>query len=803
MSPPSAQRPPDLGTTIAGRYVLTRFLGSGGMGAVYEARVDNEPPVAVKLILSVQQRGGARSTETVRFSREAVAGGAIDDEHVVKVLESGIDPPTSFPFLVMPLLVGTSLDEVIRQIGPLHPTVAARVVRQACLGVAAAHRTDLVHRDIKSANLFLDQDESGRITVRVLDFGVAKFLSGTEVTTTGSLLGTPLYMSPEQVTDAKRVDQRADVWSLGVTLYQALTGDFPFDRDIGFAKLALAITTSDPKHVQELAPWVDPGLAAIVHGTLIRDRDRRCPSAIDLSAALLPYTGGTDEIDASMLTPLESSVRDHRSARVRIPDAWSPVEPFAPTLELLPARVDPIIGRTIGGRFKVLRAIGMGGMGAVYEAAQPDGTRLALKLIRPDVAGFSMTARRRFVREARVIQSIDDEHVVQVIETETDPELGLPYIAMELLDGHDLERVVKSQGALPPKTAARLFVQACRGLSAAHAKGFIHRDVKPSNIVLARKGATKVVVKVCDFGIAKQLDGGNDSTAGATKTGNLIGSPMYMSPEQAVNAKDIDARTDIWSLGATLYEALTGLPPWSGREGVGQLVLAICSQELVAVRTHAPWVPPALADIVHKAMSREAADRYASVDEMSEALAAFIGGSTELSPMDLRPLSDAERSRGREKDKSTTAKSAPGKDSAPTLTRSAVSVDSDKPPASNERPKRSVWPWIGVAAAVAVGAGALALSSSGGSSARESGTAPPAESSPVAKPSGPPLEVSTARPAQSAEPPTSVPSTTASSSARPSTPKTTPTGRPTTTGAKPNDSGAPASSSPAPANTWR
>jgi serine/threonine protein kinase len=156
---------------------------------------------------------------------------------------------------MMPLLVGLDLQELINRVGPVHPTAAARIARQACLALEIAHRDGVVHRDVKPANLYLDHDSVGRVTVRVLDFGVAKWADGGDraLTGTGSLLGTPLYMAPEQeALQSKAADARADVWSLGASLYCALAGRTAFESSTSLADLHVAITTTDMPLLQGL-----------------------------------------------------------------------------------------------------------------------------------------------------------------------------------------------------------------------------------------------------------------------------------------------------------------------------------------------------------------------------------------------------------------------------------------------------------------------------------------------------------------------------------------------------------------------
>jgi eukaryotic-like serine/threonine-protein kinase len=176
-------------------------------------------------------------------------------------------------------------------------------------------------------------------------------------------------------------------------------------------------------------------------------------------------------------------------------------------------------------------------------------------------------------------------------------------------------------------------VQACDGLGALHAAQLVHRDIKPANLFLATvptdhaaTGGEAVSLKICDFGIAKFVGSSEDpSKAALTQTGAVMGSPLYMSPDQATNAKNVDASSDIWSLCVSLYESLSGEPPWAGRESLGELVLAICTQRLPPLQSIAPWVPLALAEAVDRGVAPERSERYASAAELRAALLPFAG----------------------------------------------------------------------------------------------------------------------------------------------------------------------------------
>jgi serine/threonine-protein kinase len=286
-----------IGQALDGRYVLTRQIGEGGMGVVYEAQHSaTGRRVAVKLITAAVDPGGEHLG---RFQREARAAGSIDTQHIAHVYDVGADPGTGRPFMVMELLTGEDLWAVTKRHGTLTVDVVLRIAAQALIGLQKAHEARVIHRDIKPANLFLARREDGEIVVKILDFGIAKIARGsleeggdtTHLTNTGSILGTPHYMAPEQAKGLRTIDHRADIWSMGAVLYRVLSGRTPHAHVDTVGQLIVAICTEDPTPIQEVAPWVPPEVAAVVHRALQRAPEARFPSAkamLDAIRLLLP-----------------------------------------------------------------------------------------------------------------------------------------------------------------------------------------------------------------------------------------------------------------------------------------------------------------------------------------------------------------------------------------------------------------------------------------------------------------------------------------------------------------------------------
>lgn len=317
-----------------------------------------------------------------------------------------------------------------------------------------------------------------------------------------------------------------------------------------------------------------------------------------------------------------------------------------------------MVGQRIDGKYELIKVLGQGAMGVVYRARHAaTGREVALKLVQPDRIGAPGTAAasaalQRFQREARAMGAVaDSPHVVQVLDAGADRESGAAFMVMELLNGEDVETLAGRLGPLPVDLALRIVAQALTGLVPAHEAGIVHRDIKPSNLFLAKRADGERIVKVLDFGIVKLLDpasgpGGQttDAPSKLTRTGGTLGSPAYMSPEQVQASKQLDTRTDLWSMGAVLYQLLCGALPFQEVTELPQLLLAIYFRDPPRVAQRATWVPPDVDAIVHRALQRDLAARYATAREMREAIARVLGGATAITEGMLVPSPPETRS---------------------------------------------------------------------------------------------------------------------------------------------------------------
>jgi len=283
------------------------------------------------------------------------------------------------------------------------------------------------------------------------------------------------------------------------------------------------------------------------------------------------------------------------------------------------------IGRTLGDRYRVTRLLGHGGMGAVFEAHDGTGARFALKILGREWAKDDVVTAR-FAREARAASAVDSQHIVRVHDGGTED--GCPYLVMDLLAGEDLGARLRRRRHLSLDEALQVTEQLLEGVVAAHAAGIVHRDLKPDNVLLVDRGGDRSSVTIVDFGMSKiERPRGGTAPLPLTGKGVVLGTPLYMSPEQARAQTDVDGRSDVYSTGAILFECLTGRPPHTG-ETHEQVLLRICMEDAPDVRRWAPEVPDTLAALVSRALAREREDRFATADEMLAAVRAIgrVGG---------------------------------------------------------------------------------------------------------------------------------------------------------------------------------
>ncbi len=401
-----AQEPlPSPGDVIAGKYAVERLLGRGGMGAVFAAQhLILQQRVALKLLLGELAESKEAST---RFINEARAAAQIQGEHVARVLDIG-QLPSGAPFMVLEYLEGSDLANVLAQRGPLPVQDVADYAIQALDALGQAHAAGIVHRDLKPANLFLTRRHDGASLVKVLDFGISKNLSpatGQAVTSTRALLGSPSYMSPEQLRSPRDIDARADIWSMGVILYELLTGRTPFDGET-LAEVFVSILEKVPPTVRTLRPDVPPGLELAVSRCMMRDPGARFQSVRELAQALSsfasdavramaiarstapPGAASAPGIPAGPLMALGSSSSSHPSQVAQPGVAGSTAAPWSGTQDPTAARQSrtvAIIGAIVLGLL-----VGIVGIAAVARGVRGPASTAATTPVTASVAPVAL-----------------------------------------------------------------------------------------------------------------------------------------------------------------------------------------------------------------------------------------------------------------------------------------------------------------------------------------------------------------------------------------------------------------------------
>jgi serine/threonine-protein kinase len=332
------------------------------------------------------------------------------------------------------------------------------------------------------------------------------------------------------------------------------------------------------------------------------------------------------------------------------------------------------VGSVLDGKYRILRILGVGGMGVVVAAEHLKlGENVAIKFLLPRALGVQQRTAR-FLREARAASRLKSAHVARVYDVDVRAD-DAPYIVMEYLQGETLQAFV-AKGRLPVVEAIDCALEVCEALAEAHALGIVHRDLKPANLFLARGAGNVVTLKVLDFGISKVLE----ADAGGATTGEaFLGSPPYMSPEQLTNPADVDHRSDIWSLGVILYECLSGAPPFAGAS-FGEVCALILQTQPVALSERRAELPSALASAVERCLQKDRNKRFGSMLELARAIASFGSARAARALVVVEALVENEH-------ESPAARGAPGSVRPQTLDTGTLTAaaDGSRSPSSRKR----------------------------------------------------------------------------------------------------------------------
>ncbi|HSG41132.1 MAG TPA: serine/threonine-protein kinase, partial [Thermoanaerobaculia bacterium] len=557
-----------IGSTIS-RYRILERLGGGGAGVVYKAE-DTKLERAVALKFLSAYRSGNEADKR-RFLREARASSALDHPNLCTVYEVD-ETGDGRLFIAMAFCEGETLKRKVER-GPLPLSEAASIAAQMAAGLGAAHSKGIIHRDVKPANVIVSPE--GR--VKIVDFGIAKLEDQSRLTRDGTAVGTAGYMAPEQIR-GQEIGPPTDVWALGVVLYEMITGQTPFPGENDHEKIR-GILSREPESVRVLRSGVPLELELVVQQALAKDPAKRYSRMEEMRADLLSLSGLTGIVatDDSDLTIREI--------------------PSTPTqARALEEAGQGLVGRTLA-HYRILEHVGGGGMGVVYKAEDLRLSRtVALKFLPPDLTR-DPESKARFLQEARAASVLDHPNICTIHEV-GETEDGRLYISMPCYDGETLRRRIQ-RGPLAIDEATDIAQQIARGLAKAHRGGIVHRDIKPANLMVTSDG----VVKILDFGLAK--------LAGSiiiTRAGSSVGTPAYMSPEQA-RGDDVDHRTDLWSLGVVLYEMVAGRRPFRGEHDQAVLY-AILNERPKPLTQVRPDAPSELERIVDGLLAKDPAERY-------------------------------------------------------------------------------------------------------------------------------------------------------------------------------------------------
>lgn len=360
----------------------------------------------------------------------------------------------------------------------------------------------------------------------------------------------------------------------------------------------------------------------------------------------------------------------------------------------------------LSDKYEILEALGDGGMGRVFRARHRQLKRVvAIKLLQHDLGGEEAVAR--FLREARAAAQITSMHVAHIMDADVLAH-GQPYIVMEYLRGSDLAAWLAEHGRMPVTQAVDFVLQALEALAEAHSLQIVHRDLKPSNLFATHTPSGEIVIKVLDFGLAKTSHAFDTLKPGITERGAMLGTPSYMSPEQFVDAQQADARSDIWSLGATLFELIAGVPPFTGAS-FPQVYRAVMHRSIPGLRSLMPELPQALDDVIATCLTRERELRYADVAELATALLAHGGPSAEARVTRIQRIV---ASCNEPRNESPAGASRATVDEVAT---SAIRISAHVPSAAEAASQRAApvkarprWPWV-MAALLVIGAAAFWL----------------------------------------------------------------------------------------------
>jgi serine/threonine protein kinase len=606
-----------------GNYEILGTLGRGSVATVFrgrDLRLGRE--IAVKVVEIADT--AARS----RLLREARLAASLQHPALLTVLD--VEEQSGRLFIFSELMSRGTLADWSAKHARAEPNEAVAVSVAVARGLAFAHRRGVTHRDVKPGNIYLGAGG----TVKLGDFGLARSIQESQqLTGAFPTVERVQYAAPE-LFNGGEVTGAADVYSLGCVLYRLLSGRPAFEgRDVA---ALFEAKTRRPADLRSLRPSLNESLAETVAAALEPSAADRLGDA-DAFADRLKAAVGRPSMERrrSRTPPSEPPVPPVSQAPpVVVPAAPAAPPPAGAALlseppeRLLPPETPPEPVRRVAG-YEIIEEVGRGAMGVVFRARDPRLNRMvALKLL----PGGTKAARKDFIRfrtEAEAVARIRHPNIVSIHEiNEAD---GVAFLALEFVEGGTLADKIARQ-AQNARLAAKILVPVARGVQAAHDAGIVHRDLKPANILIGFDG----VPKITDFGLAKRTDA---EVSGPTGTGSMVGTLAYMAHEQMKDSRGVGPAADVYSLGAILYEMLTGRPPFVAESEIHAVYLAT-TRDPLPVRKLRPDCPADLETVCLKCIDRDPARRYRTAAEFADDLERFLRGE----PIRARPAGAVERS---------------------------------------------------------------------------------------------------------------------------------------------------------------
>lgn len=581
--------------TLLDEFRIEELIGKGAVGRVYRALwTSQNKPVALKVL-----EDGICTPDDIRlrFLKEADLVQSFKHPHIVPVYKSGRQE--DLHFIAMKLIRGSTLQAALAPEQPVRE--ALYWVEQIASALAFVHAREVVHRDIKPSNILVEENFA-----YLTDFGLARLLEASTVTAATAMMGTPLYMSPEQVR-REPVAPASDVFSMGIVLYALCTGIHPFTRrpadDPGTSSPHELVSTLDRiarcefDPVPNLEPQVPDALIEIIMNCLQSDPDRRYRDADKLHE---------DLAEANRLKGIEAfdRYRRGRTKQVRASTRMSTATPAPRRHDEAPP--EPALMKL--GKFRLRRLIGQGGTGKVYEAFQEDLGRVVALKVMQQRADASDSIVEQFMSEVRTAAKMSHPNILEVFETGQQD--GVLFYSMPLVQGKDLKRRA-TETPIAPRRAMEIVRDAARAVQYAHERGVIHCDLKPGNVLVDDSGH----VFIADFGLARRK---GESVHG------IVGTPAYMAPEQAEpGVARVGPATDVYGLGAVLYFLFTGRDPFS-HGTLEAMILAVTREEPAPPIQFNSDLPLEYQSVCRKAMAKDPSKRYASAADLAEALRAAM-----------------------------------------------------------------------------------------------------------------------------------------------------------------------------------